>query len=178
MKKRFALVCVLCSSALFAGCPLGTDFVPGNNIPAGTPIPAELTGVWRAILTYVPGYYTGQIPVNDFSGSLGVNFYFGADGQYEHVLNSLTMGSICIRTTQWRESGTLTLAGTALTLHPAQATNSVTDNCGPNKYAEPAQANTTTLTVTPEQDPNGWPMLRVVLPSGDVVLMEKGRDCQ
>src|SRR5262245_60690503 len=77
----------------------GNDPIPGltsaeepgitaPDEPKSALVPAYLQGQWKTILTYVPGYYTGDVPVADFNGSIGVTYYFGADGQYQYDLNS------------------------------------------------------------------------------------------
>jgi hypothetical protein len=149
--------------------------------PGGTPVPEELRGQWQTILSYLPTYFQrGDVPVRDFNGSLGIYFYFWPDGRYEHVASLLLsyFDNNCFRTAEWRERGTVNIAGTDFTFRPARATYIVTDTCGKNEYKDPAQARTTTLSMTPEQDQTGWPMLRMGLPSGEEVLLEKCRTCK
>src|SRR5262245_23850443 len=61
---------------------------PQQQQPQPNPVPKELTGYWRTILTYLPGYYTWIIDPGDFSGSIGATYYFGADGQYRYDLDT------------------------------------------------------------------------------------------
>jgi hypothetical protein len=181
--------------AMVAGCPRGTDLEPGpgDNVNAGrdnkpnpgaggninpvATVPTELTGAWQTVLTYIPAYYTGDIPVGDSISSLGVYYYFGADGQYRYDLNSATSAGFCFRNTGWTEWGTLRVTGSDITLTPARATNAIMDSCGQAALDDNAPTNVSTLNVTPEQDATGWPMLRVRLPSGEELLLEKCRNC-
>lgn len=150
----------------------------GNQDTPATPVPAELTGTWKTILTYVPGFYLGPyIPVGNFTGSLGVSYYFGTDGQYQYDLNSAEANGFCFRTTSWTEWGMLAAAGSQVTLKPARATNVITDTCGESVLDDNAPTTGSTLAFTPEQDATGWPMLRLRLPSGEDLLLERCRDC-
>jgi hypothetical protein len=186
--QRLTAVLVVGSLGLLTGCPLVTDPEdgprntpgPGDKTNPGTPVPAELTGSWRTILTYVPGYYTGVVPVDNFTGSLGISYYFSPDGQYEYNLDSAMayFNGLCFRTTGWTESGSLRIDGSGFTLKPTRAINSIWDTCGESAYIDPAPAETVTLTVTRDQDQTGWPMLRLRLPSGEELLLEKCRDCK
>lgn len=178
--QRIALALLLCGTAFMTGCPFGADPFVGIGDPAfpGTPVPDGLIGKWRTVLTYVPGYYTGDVPLMDFTGSLGVYYYFGADGQYRYDLDSAVASGFCIRTTSWSEWGTLGIAGADVTLTPARATNVITDRCGESVLDDNAPTAAATLRFTREQDPSGWPMLRLRLPSGEELLLEKCRDCE
>jgi len=151
---------------------------PDDHVVPAAPVPDQLTGQWNTILTYVPAYYTGYVPTADFTGSIGVYYYFWPDGQYEYDLNSALASGFCIRTTRWKELGTVSIAGSDFTFSPTRAINSIMDSCGESAYVDPAPAETVTLTVTPEQDQTGWPLLRLILPSGEELLLEKCRDCQ
>ena len=195
--QRFFAAFAICSLAALTGCPLGTNIqegpngndtpgmgekimpAPGNNVIPATPVASELQGQWSAVLTYVPGFYLGRyIPVGDFTGSIGVSYYFGADGQYQYDLNTAKAGGFCIRTTGWTEWGTMSVAGADVSLSPVRATHVVTDSCGDFELDDNAPTAASTITVTPDQDAAGWPMLRLRLPSGEELLLEKCRDCQ
>lgn len=157
------------------------DFIPlpgGIDIPAIT-VPAELAGQWTTILTYIPAYYTGDhIDLRDFSGSLGVYYYFGADAQYRYDLNVLKAAGFCYFTSSWTEYGTFSVDGSEVSLNPVRATHVVTDTCGESVLDDNAPTTGSTFSFTPEQDAAGWPMLRLLLPSGEELLLEKCRDCQ
>ena len=71
-------------------------------------IPEAFRGTWEVILTYVPPFYSGpygSIPEGD--GSIGITFWFGADGSYQHNWNLMRayFGGLCFQTSQWRETG-------------------------------------------------------------------------
>lgn len=175
MRYRFGFLCV---------CALGVVPLVGcgdaSDQPSGTPVPDELTGEWQTILTYVPGYWEGLVPTTDFNGSLGIFFYFWGDGGYQFNLNSaLTyFNGNCFRTTRWEELGTVSIAGSDFTFTATQATYSVLDSCGESTFINADPGEPATLSLTPEQDETGWPLLRLSLPSGEELLLEKCRDCE
>jgi hypothetical protein len=138
-------------------------------------LPHELQGQWQTILTYVPGYYTGIVPVQDFIGSIGVTFRFSPEGRYDFALNSAAtyFNGLCFRTTRWTEYGTASIAGSELTLTPVHATHSVMDSCGESVFLDPAPTSIATLTATTEVNETGGLMLRLVFPSGENLLLEK-----
>lgn len=53
----------------------------------------------------------------------------------------------------------------------------MTDSCGDFVLDDNAPTVAVTLTVTPEHDATGWPMLRLRLSSGEELLLEKCRNC-
>jgi hypothetical protein len=147
--------------------------------PPGVAIPEELRGRWDAILTFVPPNFVsefGMVAGND--GSLGIAFFFHPDGRYEHAWNVLQVyfGGNCIRTAEWQENGTLTRAGAEFTFNPGRATYLQTDTCGQFKYLDPAPVAPANHALTLDRDANGWPLLRVTYPAGELVL-EKCRQC-
>ena len=143
----------------------------------GSPVPVEMTGRWQAILTDVPAYYGGYIPVFGADSSAGFFFYFLPDGRYQFDLNTLRTGN-CFRSSSWSEWGTLSIADSDVTFIPARATYVLTDRCGKNQYLDRAPAKTFTLTITPTQDKAGWPYLHLVLPNGEELYLEKCRTCK
>jgi hypothetical protein len=173
--QRRPFLVLLPALLLLYGCP-GTQ----PDQLTGTPVPDEITGKWQTILTYVPAYWEGIIPTADFNGSLGVFFYFWPDGRYQFDLDSAVtyFGGNCFRTTSWSESGTVRIEGEAFTFQPARATYSVLDSCGESTFINADPGDAATLTVTPEYDGTGWPMLRLRYPSGDDLLVERCRDCE
>jgi hypothetical protein len=173
--QKWLLLALFPLIVLLFGCP---GSLPDQ--PVGTPVPEELTGQWQTILTYVPAYWEGIIPTDDFNGTLGVFFYFWPDGRYQFDLNSAVtyFGGNCFRTTSWNESGVVSIAGPEFTFIPAGATYSVLDSCGESTFINADPGDAATLTVTPELDQTGWPMLRLRYPSGDDLLVERCRDCQ
>lgn len=175
MRRTRTCESILVALLLLSGC--SSD---GSDPQPGTSVPDDLTGQWQTILTYVPAYWAGFVPTADFTGSLGVFFTFWPDGRYTFDLNTaLTyFGGNCFRTTKWSESGSVSVAGSAVTFEAGRAFNSVTDSCGQSKLDEVDPGDPATLTVTHEQDPTGWPLLRVRLPSGEELLLEKCRDCE
>lgn len=174
MRRTRVRPCTLALLLVLAGC--SSD---GTDQPSGTPLPDELVGQWQTVLTYVPAYWEGVIPTADFNGSLGIFFYFWPDGRYQLDLNSaLTyFGGNCFRTTRRIELGSVSMAGSVLTFHAARATSSILDSCGETKLEEVDPGDPGTISVTHEQDPAGWPLLRLSLPSGEDLLLEKCRDC-
>lgn len=156
------------------------DPAPVEDANADAAIPAELTGKWITVLTYLPAFYTGLIPVDNVISSIGVSYTFGADGQYRYDLDSAMsyFNGICFRSTSWIEFGTVSVDGPAITLTPTRAAKSKYDSCDEFKFEDHVPADTVTLTVTPDVGADGWPMLRIQLPSGEELLMEKCRTCQ
>jgi len=62
------------------------------------------------------------------------------------------------------------------TFNPTKASYIQTDTCGQNKFLDPAPVAPASHTLNIEHDSTGWPLLRVTLPTGDIVL-EKCRHC-
>lgn len=177
--------------ALLVGC--------GASLP-GTPLPTELRGQWQTAFAVsfsdIPDYMKDSVDekrkedqrintiVNMPDGlvikksTLGIAFYFFPDGRYEHVwLFSLEYSYSCIRLVQWKEQGTVGIAGTSFSFRPARATFAGLDNCEGIAVEAPARPKAATIHVTPDQDPAGWPLLRFGYPSGELVL-EKCRTCK
>lgn len=165
-----------CGAGRRPGDDEGDD--PGGG-GAASPVPEGMVGQWESVLTYVPAYWEGVIPTADFIGSIGVFFYFWPDGRYEFDLSSAMtyFNGNCFRNTGWTEFGTVEIDGSACTFRPAEATSTVMDSCGEASFTTPDPGDPVTHTMTPEQDPAGWPVLRWVLPSGEELLLEKCRDC-
>lgn len=69
------------------------------------------------------------------------------------------------------------MAGADVALNPVRDTNVMTDSCGDFVLDDNAPTVAVTLTVTPEHDATGWPMLRLRLSSGEELLLEKCRNC-
>lgn len=146
-----------------------------------TGLPSELQGQWRATMTYVPAYWTGLVPTADFTGSLGVSLYLSADARYEfHLSSALTyFNGNCFRTTRWKAIGTVSVSGSDVTFTATPpAFSSVMDSCGQSSVSTPDPGPPETLRITQERDNTDWPMLRVALPSGEDLLLEKCRDCR
>jgi hypothetical protein len=172
--------------ALF-GCGGGGGDAPaaeaqgqGGDVPAQpASIPEPLTGQWETILTYVPPFYSGPyggVPNGD--GALGITLVLTADGRYRHVWNltSAYFGGNCFRTGGWDEFGTLSGTGADFTFNPTKASYIQTDTCGQNKFLDPAPVAPASHTLKLEHDNDGWPLLRITFPTGDIVL-EKCRHC-
>ena len=51
------------------------------------------------------------------------------------------------------------------------------DSCGAAQFVDPAPTGTATYTMTHEQDPTGWPLLRLHPPGGEDVVLERCRTC-
>lgn len=153
----------------------------GGNL-GGTPVPTELRGQWQTYIHSIPTYYPypRSVPIQPGENSLlGIFFYFWPDGRYQHVWN-LTQtyyGGNCFRTMRWDELGMVRIAEPSFTFQPNKATLSVLDSCGTASLNQ-FRPQTFTLNVSPDQDQAGWPHLRVYLPSGEELLMEKCRDCK
>ncbi|TWT45122.1 hypothetical protein RAS1_15440 [Phycisphaerae bacterium RAS1] len=204
--RRFVAVCFGCALALVSGCPLGGELQAGGDLNAGAgdkdnpgqnngqdnggaplpgggaaePIPAELVGPWRTILTYVPAYYTWIIDPGDFLGSIGVTYNFTADGQYRYELDTAAtyFGGMCFRSSSWTEWGAIGVGGPEIAFDPTRATNVGTDSCGDYVFDDNAPTQKATLTYTLEQDAAGQTLLRLRFPSGEEVVLERCADCQ
>jgi len=171
--------------ALF-GCGGGGGDAPaaeaqgqGGDVPAQpASIPEPLTGQWETILTYVPPFYSGPYGLPDGDGALGITLVLTADGRYRHVWNltSAYFGGNCFRTGGWDEFGTLSGTGADFTFNPTKASYIQTDTCGQNKFLDPAPVAPASHTLKLEHDNDGWPLLRITFPTGDIVL-EKCRHC-
>jgi hypothetical protein len=147
--------------------------------PAGDALPAALAGAWNTTLTYVPAYYTGIVHTSDFIGSIGIALTLQANGAYQFDLRSAStyFNGLCFRTTHWSETGAVALAQTAITFTSAHASDIVTDTCGASRYIDPAATGTATYQLTREEDQAGWPRLRLRLPNGEELALERCRDC-
>ena len=160
------------------GTPLATTQPPATS----TALPNDLVGQWKTILGYIPAYYTGLVPLSttDFIGTIAVTVYFQSDGAYRFDLSSASryFGGNCFRTTQWSETGGAGVAGADLTFTSTHASNIITDSCGKFQYIDPAPTGTATYAMTHEQDPTGWPILRLRTAGGDDLVLEKCRDCR
>lgn len=174
-----SLLSAFASLALHVSC---TTSGPGDQSddPTGSPVPQELQGNWQSILTYIPAYYTGVVANDDFGGTLGIFFYFYPDGRYQYDLNTILtyFGGNCFRNTGWTETGTLNIADSQWTLTPNHASYTQLDSCGEAEFIDPAAAVEATVTLTPDADETGWPLLRIVLPNGDELILERCRDCE
>ena len=167
--------------ALF-GCGGGGGDGATGATAAGAPpatMPAEMSGQWEAILTYVPPFYSG--PYGDIAqgdGSLGITLILTADGRYRHFWNvaQAYFNGNCFRNGGWDEFGTVSGTGPEYTFNPAKATYAAMNSCGKAQYLDPAPVAPGTHRLTLEHDANGWPLLRVQFPTGDIVL-EKCRHC-
>jgi hypothetical protein len=142
-------------------------------------MPDNLVAQWQTTMTYLPGYYTGIVPNSDFIGSVGITLYFQPNGSYQFDLSTAStyFGGNCFRTTQWSETGRATLAGASITFTSTHASNMIMDSCGAAKIIDPAPTGTATYTMTREQDATGWPMLRLRIPGGEDLVLEKCRNC-
>lgn len=147
--------------------------------PAGNVLPADLAGVWNTTLTYVPAYYTGIVPTSDFIGSIGIALTLQANGNYRFDLQSATtyFNGLCFRTTHWSETGQVAVTQAAITFTSAHASDIVMDSCGASRYIDPAATGTATYQLTRGQDQTGWPQLRLRLPNGEGMVLERCRDC-
>jgi hypothetical protein len=170
------LVAVGCGGG---GGPGETNPTPSPPPATGTTVPDDLVGQWSIILTYVPAYYTGIVPNSDFIGSLGIALYLQPNGSYQFDLRSAAsyFGGNCFRTTEWSETGRASIAGAAITFTSVHATNMIMDSCGAARYVDPAPTGTATYTMTREQDQAGWPRLRLRMPSGEDMVLERCRTC-
>lgn len=180
MRRAWLLPMIVALVGCGGGGPSDPTQGPAQDPQQAEPIPEELRGRWDSIHTYVPPDFISQYGIvagND--GSLGIAFYFHADGRYEHKWDLLKIyyGGNCIRTGEWQENGTLTSAGAEFTFNPGRATYMQTDTCGQFKYLDPAPAVPANHTLTLDRDATGWPLLRMGYPTGELVL-EKCRRCQ
>lgn len=182
--QRRRLLVLLPLILVAVGCGGGGDTgeagQPGGTPPAaGGTLPGNLAGQWKTTLTYIPAYYTGIVPTADFIGSLGITLYFQSNGNYQFDLRSATtyFGGNCFRTTHWSEVGGASLAGADITFTSTHATNMIMDSCGAAKIVDPAPTGTATYTMTRAQDATGWPLLRLRLPGGEDLVLERCRDC-
>lgn len=182
--QRWRLFLLLPLILVAFGCGGGGD--PGEPSqptstpqPAGTALPDDLAGQWNTTLTYVPAYYTGIVPNSDFIGSLGIFLYLQSNGSYQFDLRSAAtyFGGNCFRTTHWSETGRASVAGASITFTSLHATDSVLDSCGAARYVDPAPTGTATYTMTREQDQAGWPRLRLRMPNGEDLMLERCRNC-
>ena len=160
-----------------------TDTPTATNAPpaAGTTLPNDLVGQWETTLGYIPGYYTGLVPLSttDFIGTIAITVYFQADGAYRFDLSSASryFGNNCFRTTQWSERGGASVAGADLTFTATHASNIITDSCGKFQFIDPAPTGTATYTMTHAQDQTGWPVLHLRIAGGEDLVLEKCRKC-
>jgi len=172
--RRVRLLPLLTLLPSLVGCGGGPSAAPST--------PEELRGQWQTFLNSSPTYYPydgAPPPAVTGGATLGVFYFFWPDGRYEHVWN-LAMSyfdGACFYTARWRELGTVRIAGPRFTFTPTQASHSVLDSCGASSYVNPAPARIVNLDVSREQDQTGWPFLRLGLPTGEELLLEKCRDC-
>lgn len=171
------LVVVACGGGGDAG---GTDRPTAEAPqPTGTQLPDDVAGRWNTILTYVPAYYTGIIPTNDFIGSISVAMSLQSDGSYQFDLRSAAsyFNGHCHRTTHWSETGKVSVTDASITFTSMHATDIVMDSCGAARYVDPAPTGTATYGMTRELDQTGWPRLRLRMPNGEDLVLERCRDC-
>jgi hypothetical protein len=176
---------LVCVAACVAGCPFGAGPAVGIGDPnAGTPgtsVPDELVGKWQSILTYVPANYEyqGGLPTRDVIGSYGVFYYFTADGQYQVDLRAMAhyFDFVCFLNGHRQEWGTVDIVGADYTFRPKHAFESNFDSCGGSEYIDPAPTQVQTVTLVPEVDAAGSPLLRLIFPDGEEVRLERCRDC-
>lgn len=69
------------------------------------------------------------------------------------------------------------IAGSSFSFYPSSASLSTGGNCAGAIDNRSARGMPFTLNITQDQDEEGWPYLRLGLPSGDLVL-EKCRTCK
>ena len=176
--RGFVLLALLLTAAGCGGGG-GGGGEDGASQATGTSVPADLIGQWRTILTYVPGFYTGIVPNSDTISSLGITLKFPPGGGYGFELSTATtyFGGNCFRTTDWNEIGVVSIAGSEITFRSTHAINSILDSCGKAQYIDPAPTSSATYTMTREQDATGWPMLRLRLPNGEEIVLERCRNC-
>ena len=164
--------------------PPATTSSPATTSPpaTSTALPTDLIGQWKTTLGYIPAYYTGLVPLSttDFIGSIAITVYFQSDGAYQFDLSTASryFGGNCFRTTQWSETGGASVVGASLTFTSTHASNIITDSCGKFQYIDPAPTGTATYAMTHEQDPTGWPLLRLRIAGADDLVLEKCRDCR
>jgi len=184
--QRWRLFVLLPLLLVAFGCGGGggesdTGQATGTPQATGTTLPDNLVGQWKTTLTYIPAYYTGIVPTStsDFIGSLGITLFFQSNGRYQFDLRTAAsyFGGNCFRTTQWSETGGASIAGADLTFTSTHATNLIMDSCGAARYVDPAPTGTATYTMTRELDPTGWPLLRLRMPGGEDLVLERCRDC-
>jgi len=184
--QRWRLFVLLPLLLVAFGCGGGggesdTGQATGTPQATGTTLPDNLVGQWKTTLTYIPADYTGIVPTStsDFIGSLGITLFFQSNGRYQFDLRTAAsyFGGNCFRTTQWSETGGASIAGADLTFTSTHATNLIMDSCGAARYVDPAPTGTATYTMTREQDPTGWPLLRLRMPGGEDLVLERCRDC-
>jgi hypothetical protein len=173
---------LFCAVVFCAGCPSAGDPLIGivDPVPVGSPVPDELTGQWQSILAYVPANYEGFLPIRDVIGSYGVFYYFTADGQYQIDLRAMAsyFDFMCYFNDHRQEWGTVEIVGADYTFHPAHAFESGFDSCGDSVYIDPAPTQAQTVTLIPEVDATGWPLLRLIFPDGEELVLERCRDCE
>lgn len=180
--QRIAVWSLLCGVVFGTGCPSAGDSWIGivDPAPVGSPVPEELTGQWQTILAYVPANYESILPVRDFLGSYGVFYYFTADGQYQIDLRAMAsyFDFMCYFNDHRREWGTVEIVGADYTFHPVRAFESDLDSCGDSAFIDPAPIQARTLTLIPEVDATGWPLLRLIFLDGEELVLERCRDCE
>ena len=175
--QRFAALLLFSGATFITGCPSAGGIV---DPVVGSPVPEELTGQWQSILAYVPANYEGLLPIRDFIGSYGVFYYFTADGQYQIDLRAMASyyDFLCYFNDHRREWGTVEIEGADYTFHPAHAFESDFDSCGNAEYIDPAPTQAQTVTLIPEFDATGWPLLRLIFADGEELILERCRDCE
>lgn len=180
--QLIAVWLLLCGAVFSTGCPFAGGPLIGivDPSPVGSPVPEELTGEWQSILAYVPPNYEGFLPIRDFIGSYGIFYYFTADGQYQIDLRAMAnyYDFICYFNDHRQEWGTVEIVGADYTFHPAHAFESDFDSCGDSAYIDPAPTQAQTVTLIPEFDATGWPLLRLIFPDGEELVLERCRDCE
>jgi hypothetical protein len=169
--QRWRLLLLLPLLLVAFGC--GGPEADHADQPVGTPLPADLVGPWKTILSYVPAYYTGIAGTSDFTGSLGITIKFAADGSYSFELDTAMtyFNGNCFRNTGWNEVGKVSLAGSEMTFTSTHATSTRLDSCGKAELLDPAPTGSATYTMSREQDRNGAPLLRLRLPSGEDLVL-------
>lgn len=176
-------IAALISLIAVAGC--GGD---GGSTGPGTPsgdMPEEWVGQWQGAISGTPFIpVLTPTPAPDLtsieSSVLGYAWAFGPDGEYEHVwqLSADYSFGACIVRLFWQEQGTATLSGTTLTLSPKSSKYIALDSCQPElAYDGPGGAKRQTFTATLESDEFGDPVLRLVYPDGNDLLLEKCESC-
>lgn len=152
----------------------------------GSPVPAEMQGQWQTNIAGPPdlsGFLDPGIvdppPYGQNARTdLGIGFYFFPNGRYQRVLiYKISYLYTCILVQQWYEEGAVRIEGSSFSFYPSKATLSKGGNCAGTISNSPVQGQPFTLTITPDQDQTGWPLLHLGYPGGDL-LLEKCRDCK
>jgi hypothetical protein len=183
LARSAGCIAALVSLITLAACG-GDGASTGPDTPRGE-MPDDWVGQWQGAISgspFLPNRLPGPAPDLTSLGSsvLGYAWAFGPEGEYEHVwrLDADYSFGACIVRLFWQEEGTATLSGTTLTLNPQSSKYIALDSCQPElAYDGPGGAKQQTFTATLESDEFGDPVLRLVYPDGNDLVLEKCESC-